>query len=189
MIINGSDLMVFLQKGTGTTGKMVSVAYATNHVLNVTMNTQDISTKDNGAGIWQDFEAGLLGWTLQTDNLLGDTGGQGNSITDLFDRMVSRVPVDIKFALKSNQAGTDGDVPAGGWEPNSSNYYGGKAIITSLNVTAQNGEKATASATFQGCGPLKKTGQGFAATLGQPVAAAVTETTETEVKTETTVKK
>lgn len=44
MILNGSDLMVFVKNGASYN----SVAYATSHSLDISMDQTDISTKDNG---------------------------------------------------------------------------------------------------------------------------------------------
>ena len=45
-IIEGSDLMLFISGASGYR----SVAFATNHTLNISTNTADISNKDTGAG-------------------------------------------------------------------------------------------------------------------------------------------
>ena len=44
MTLNGSDLMLFINNGT----KLQSIAYATSHSLEVSADTKDTSTKDNG---------------------------------------------------------------------------------------------------------------------------------------------
>lgn len=161
--INGSDLMVFAKKGD----QLQSIAYATSHQLNVTMNTKDTSTKDNGNGMWQNSEPGLASWTLQSDNLMSDAAENGLSMNDLFDMFLNRVPVDVAFSLQTNnpdystKLDQEFTAPETGWTPDAANQYRGKALITSLNVTAQNGEKATASVTFTGCGNLQKVGKGI----------------------------
>lgn len=168
--IQGADLMVFAKKND----KLQSIAFATSHTLDVTMNTKDTSTKDNGNGIWQNSEAGLMSWTMQTDNLMSDVSENGLSMNDLFEMMLTRKPVEVAFALQGNNTDYSAKLdeeftaPTEGWTPDTKNQYHGKALITSLNVTAQNGETAKASATFAGCGNLMKMGGGILS----PAAAA-----------------
>ena len=163
MTLNGSDLMAFAEKD----GKLQSIAYATNHQLQVTMNTKDTSTKDNGNGMWQNFEAGLMSWTLQTDNLMSDSAENGLSMNDLFDMMLTRTPIVVAFSLQTNNIDYEKKLdeefvaPKGGWTPDENNMYKGKALVTNFQMNAQNGEKATATATFTGCGNLQKIGSGI----------------------------
>lgn len=189
MTLNGADLMVFVNKD----GTLKSIAYATSHQMNVTMNTKDTSTKDNGNGMWSNFEAGLMGWTLQSDNLMSDSAENGLSMNDLFEIMLLREPVDVAFALQvdledyKDKLDQVFEAPKGGWTPDPNNYYHGKVLVTALNITAPNGEKATASVTLTGCGNLQKVGNGIqkkavAASLSKPVAPATTTTVETAVK-------
>lgn len=163
MKINGSDLMVFVTVG----GKLKSIAYATNHQFQMQMNTKDTSTKDDGNGLWQNFEAGLMSWSLQSDNLMSDAAENGASVNDLFDLMLTRTPVEVAFALQVNNIDYSKKLdeefvaPAGGWTPDPANQYHGKAIITSLTVNAQNGEKANSTVTLTGCGNVQKMGAGI----------------------------
>ena len=46
------------------------------------------------------------------------------------------------------------DVPEGGWTPKANTGYKGKAIITSLELSAPDGENATFSVNLQGTGAL-----------------------------------
>lgn len=137
--INGSDLMLFVEG--------VSVALATNHTLQIQMQTKDTSTKDNGAGMWSNFEAGLMSWNVSSENLMSVESSAGKSINDLFDLMLQRKPVTIIFGLQSNlpdfasKLDQEWDVPDGGWKPDTANHYTGEAMITDLNINAPNGEK------------------------------------------------
>lgn len=161
MTLNGQDLMVFAK--IGTTYK--SIAYATNHTLNVTRATVDSSTKDNGGGEWSYAEKGLASWEMTTENLMAAEAENGHSFNTLFDEFLKGTEVELIFSLQSNEEKFDStkqfEVPEGGWDPDETNCYKGKAIITSLSVTAQNGEKANYNATFTGCGQLLKVGKGI----------------------------
>lgn len=177
--------MVFAMKD----GALKSIAFATSHTLDVSMNTVDSSTKDNGNGMWTNNEPGLMSWIMQTDNLMSDTAENGLSMNDLMDIFLKRQTVEVAFALQGNNTDYTAKLdqeftaPETGWTPDAANQYKGKALITSLNVSAQNDGYATASATFTGCGNLLKVGKGIqgpaaAASLnalaGSPVAAVST---------------
>lgn len=157
--INGSDLMLFID---GT-----SIALATNHTLQVTMATKDTSTKDNGLGMWSNFEAGLMSWNVSSENLMSVASSNGKSINEVFDLYLQRKPVKVVFGLQSNNQDftqkleTEWDVPDGGWKPDTANHYEGDALITDFSINAPNGEKATASISLTGCSNLKKIGNGI----------------------------
>lgn len=141
--IQGGDLMLFLDNK--------SIAYATNHTLEISGETQDTSNKDEGAGGWASNEVSILSWSATSDNLYS-IDGQGNSFEDLFDIMIAKTPVDAIFAKKSSTAV---DVPTGGWTPSATGYKG-KVVITNLSLNAPNGEYSTYTVQFQGVGALDK---------------------------------
>lgn len=177
--------MVFVKKD----GAYKSIAFSKSSTLDVSMNLIDASTKDSGNGMWQNQEPGLASWTVQTDNLMSDKGENGASFNDLMDAFLKREPVELVFGLQTNspdysaKLDTPFTAPEGGWTPDTQNHIGGNALITSLNVTAQNGEYATMSATFTGCGNLQKKGNGIqsgaaAASLAAAPGTKVTTTTK-----------
>lgn len=145
--IKGGDLMLFV--GTGNTSK--SIAYATNHTLEINAETQDVSNKDEGGGDWASTEVNLLSWNATTDNLYS-VDGKGQNYSDLFDLMIAKTPITAVFAKKS---GTATEVPSAGWTASVPKYQG-TCVITSLTLNAPNGEYATFSATFTGVGALTK---------------------------------
>lgn len=146
--IKGGNLMLFV----GTK----SIAYATNHTLEITGDMADTSNKDEGAGDWGSQEVNLLNWTMTSENLYS-LDGEGDNFADLFDIMIAKTPVTAVFALKSQSAT---DVPTGGWTastPAANNpVYEGQVVINSLSLNAPNGEYATYTASFTGVGELKK---------------------------------
>lgn len=165
-IIKGENLMVFAG------GK--SIAFATSHTLEVSLDTREISTKDHG-GKWSEAEAGKINWSMQTENLVGNPG-EGKGYDDLLDLMIAREPIDVVFALEGDSPNYDAGkldyVPTGGWSAKTTNGRKGKAIITSLSLNAPNGEYATMSATFQGVGELSKVGTITAPTAAKSAAPA-----------------
>lgn len=196
MKLFGTDLMVFLD----VEGTPKSIAFAKNHTIEMTMNTIDTSTKDNGFGRWQDNEPGLRSWTMGSENIVGDGTDPGVSIDELTQAFMEGKKVDVVFALQGNMtdllAKNDQEfvVPKEGWNPSGKNYYKGKALITSLNISAPNGDYATGNATFTGCGNLQRLGDGLTKSItalssktSSPVAES-TSTDQTETKT-LTIKK
>lgn len=167
MTINGSDLMVFVK----VNGALKSIAFATSHTLDISLNTVDTSTKDNGNGMWQNNEPGMASWSMSSENLMSDSAENGASMNDLFDIFLKRQKVEVVFALQGNnldysaKLGEEFKAPETGWTPDTKNQYKGEALITSLSVNAANGEKATASVSFTGCGNLMKVGEGLKSSI------------------------
>lgn len=144
-IIQGGMLMLFISQK--------SIPLATNHTLRISAETNDNSNKDVASGIWASSSVKQLSWEATTDNLYSDKG-----ISVLFDAMTKRTVIPAIFAMKSEQASAE--LPASGsWSPSLDHpYFKGNVIITSLEVTAQNGENATFTATFTGVGELVNEG-------------------------------
>ena len=92
--------------------------------------------------------------------------------------MLKREPIEIVFTLQSSitdyadKIDKEFEVPADGWKYDAANNYHGKAIITSLSLTAQNGEKANYSVNLQGTGALLKAGAGIKAATPAAKSAA-----------------
>lgn len=157
MHIQGNNLMVFAQKGD----KMASIACATSHTLQIDTEVVSTSCKDS-TGRFDTSEPGITKWSMTTENLCSDCT-KGVTESDLFDMMLSRLPIDVCFGLEGDSANfLEGkvDAPEGGYKPMATGavQYKGKAYITSFSKTAQNGQIATFSATFTGTGPIEKAG-------------------------------
>jgi len=142
--IEGGDLMLFYNSK--------SIAYATSHTLSINAETQSVNNKDDGAGGWSSEEINLLSWTVTSENLYSEDG-EGIGYDELFQLMISKTPIDVVFALKAESSV---NVPEGGWTPKANNGYSGKVILTSLELNAASGEKATFSVTMNGFGALSK---------------------------------
>ncbi|MBP5785150.1 MAG: hypothetical protein J6W16_06165 [Methanobrevibacter sp.] len=148
--------MLFVKQ---TNGAVHSLAFATSHQFSISANTADISTKDHG--FWSAKEVTGITWNITTDNLY-----TVDTFNELYDRMISRQPVEVYFSLKTptERQGTPATVNLPGdtyttWTPTTTTgedgYYG-KVYITSLSATAASGDNATFSATFDGIGQLAK---------------------------------
>lgn len=155
-IIKGSDLMLFVKQTNGT---VHSLAFATSHSFNISSETSDISTKDHG--FWGAKEITRITWQITTDNLY-----TVDTFNELYDRMISRQPIEVFFCLKNptERQGTPATVNLPGdtydsWTPTTTvgeeGYYG-RVYITSLDATAASGDNATFSATFDGIGAITK---------------------------------
>lgn len=151
-VTNGGDLMLFIN------GK--SIAFATSHSLNISVETVETSSKDTG-GKWVSKAARKISWTASSENLycLPEDENQGSTYDDLFDLMVARQPIEAVFAVESDYKTKKDEVPSGGWTPITTGQYTGKVIITSLDVNAPNGDNATFSASFEGVGALTRTAE------------------------------
>lgn len=143
----GKNLMVFVNG--------VSIALATSHTLGITINTTDITTKDS-VGKFTDTETTNIQWQITSENLCS-FGTDGKSTIDILDLALAGNKVTLKFGLCTP---LDSGVPTGGFTPNATAsdniMYTGDAIITSVNLTANNGERATYQITFTGTGELSK---------------------------------
>ena len=155
-IIKGSDLMLFVKNTNGT---VKSLAFSNSHSFNISSESRDISTKDHS--FWGAKEITRITWQITTDNLY-----TVDTFNNLYDRMISRQPVEVYFCLKTptERQGTPATVNLPGdtydsWTPTTTTgedgYYG-KVYITSLDATAAAGDNATFSATFDGIGAITK---------------------------------
>jgi predicted secreted protein len=151
MILRGTDLMVFTDVAGSGTSK--SIAYATNHTLTLGTASQEISTKDSGGGKWTELNIHKLNWSASSENLYS-YDGKGSNYNDLFEKMLTREPVTLVFALESTYATKPDVVPAAGWTPITAPRYTGTAYITDLSLNAPDGDNASFSVTFTGSGAL-----------------------------------
>ena len=160
-VIKGGDLMLFLESGSESNLTKKSIAFATNHTLNISADTKETSSKDSG-GLWQTSEIGILSWTASSENLYADKGA-GYGYDELFAMMVARKPIKLVFGIEGDSTdlneGKLGQAPAGGWKPKAGSGYEGNAIITGISKNAPNGDNATFTVDFTGVGELKKLGE------------------------------
>lgn len=142
-IVKGSSLMAFVA------GK--SIAHATSHKFSTSAKLG--STADKDSGLWANNEVTGLSWEITSDNLYVVA-----EYDNLFDKLIVGDAIDVVFGLPSDYS-TDGlkveDAGTeGGWTAPTTNMYRGKAIISSLQATANAGDNATYSVTLTGTGAL-----------------------------------
>lgn len=155
--IKGGVLMAFVST---TSANTKSIAFATNHTLNIQAQLADTSNKDEGGGLWGSQDVQLFNWTIDSENFYS-YDGEGANYDDLFDMMIGKDKLTLKFAKRAALTGETDDsaylVPTSGWSVDTTKpYYEGQAIISTLNLTAQNGDYSKYTVTFQGIGPLTK---------------------------------
>jgi len=145
-IIKGRDLMLFDNDGH-------SFSYATNHVLTITAETTDISSKDHG--VWGGSEIARYTWEITSENLYTE-----KDYDKMFELMITGEPFTVRFGLKQTPddptlTPADDSTTLPYWTSQSS-YYEGKAVLTSLVANASNGDNATYNITLTGNGSIKK---------------------------------
>lgn len=145
-IIKGRDLMLFNNDGH-------SFSYATNHVLTITAETTDTSSKDHG--IWGASEISRYTWEITSENLYTE-----KDYDSLFELMIQGEPFTVRFGLKQtpadpSQTPADDSTTLPYWTSEDT-YYEGKVVITSLVANANNGDNATYNITLSGNGAIKK---------------------------------
>lgn len=147
----GNDLMIFIDGA--------SVAFATNHTLTLTTETEDVQSKDsgyNGATM-----AKRIQWEIQSENLYIDAEYQ-----KLLDYQLGRQYVDVVWGVAKVQTGTEtpetgitatDEMASKTWIVDTGvTYYSGKALISSMTLNASAGENATYSVTLTGSGDFEK---------------------------------
>nr|WP_320038855.1 phage tail tube protein [uncultured Bacteroides sp.] len=129
MIINGTDLNLFI---SGTTG-YTAIAAAKSCSLDITAGVIETSSKDSGK--WSEKIAGRLSYKVSTSNMYTDD--TANGYAKLFTLMTNNTPV--LFAYSTDKA-TKG--------------YIGTAIITNLNNSGEMDGAATITCDMEGTGAL-----------------------------------
>ena len=146
-IIKGDELMLFTTQGR-------SLAYATSHTLNISVDVADENTKDHG--IWGSKAVNKISWEITSENLFTD-----EAYDSLFNIMTDRTPVIVYFGKKAetdpDKTVVNDDYP---YWTNGGYSYSGLAVVTSLTANANTGENATLSVTLTGTGTLRKNEDG-----------------------------
>ena len=160
----GEQLQVFF--GSGSTLEVI--AASTSCSINVNADTIDVSSKDSGR--YGSNIAGKISWDVSADALftIPSSGDSRYGYTKLMDSLISGEALDISWASVSNfaeanaasdqSADEDGNVfTATRKQTSAKDLYSGKAVVTSLQLTADNGSLSTYSVTFAGKGKITKT--------------------------------
>lgn len=141
--IAGKDLMIFIN------GK--ATALATSHSLNLNADTSDAASKDDGR--WKRSKITKMGFEMTTEALVS-ANPEVDSFDAMYDLFVAGEEVDVVSGRPSNI--TDDGVPEEGWTAPTTNYYKGKALITSLQKNDPNNENSTMTISLLGNGKLER---------------------------------
>lgn len=144
--VNGKDLMLFTEIGN----KFTAIALATSCKLTVSGETLDTASKDSGK--WTEKMLKKLSFSASSENCFS-ADADINGYDALMTVMLTMKPIKIQVGIPTN-ADAD-ELPANGWE-SPATAYEGMALITSLELNAPDGDKATFSVSFDGTGALKK---------------------------------
>ena len=136
----GKDMMLFVEAK--------ALALATSCKLGLSAETIDTQSKDSG--IWTEKDIKKLSWNASSENVFS-ADADANSYDKLFALFIAHKPVTLKFGIVGNP--DVNEMPAAGWTL-ANGAYTGKAVITSLEANAPDGDKATFSISFEGTGAL-----------------------------------
>ena len=124
-VVCGTDLFVFVED--------VPVANSTNYTLSTKMNVRPTSNKDTG--IWDTGAVGRMSASATCEGMVVYSGGYEL----LINAYRNRVAVTVEFGQKATGVET---LDTAVW------YASGEFIVTSFEMTAQDGANATYSASF-----------------------------------------
>lgn len=153
----GEKVQLWVKDKSGATP--TCLAMATSLSVEISADATDISSKDSGR--WSSSLLGKISWTASASNLFTVA-----DYSKLIDVMVANTPIEIVFAtVKNYDTVTSGDTDSEGmfsntptvWESNDDMYHG-KVIVTSISLSANNGEVASYDVSFTGVGALQKGG-------------------------------
>lgn len=141
--------------GVEILGIFHTIAYATNHTLELAAQTGEISSKDHN-----DRSVGVeitgMSWSINTDNLVEDDASLvACGYSSLKSLMLSGQPFRVHLRYYDASIGTDSLKDNNDWcqkVDDAQAVISGEAIMTSLNLNAGNKQNATYSATFTGKG-------------------------------------
>jgi len=138
-IIEGRDLMLYINTGSESTPTYTPQAAATSHTITYSGETKERVTKDTGNGAYSEKKVTKLGVSIKCEALVsfGDAAGYDK----LLGVMKSREAVKLKYGFSETQSGEK--------------YEEGMFVITSMEQTSAAGEDATYSATFENTGAVE----------------------------------
>ena len=139
-IVYGGSMMLFMKTGATLT----PIAFSTSAKLTVSMATRDAASKDSGN--WGAKLPAKFDWNVGTDALVAyDTVSGTTDIENLYTAMLTRSAIPISFAASTGTSPT--------WSV-SGIAFTGSVYITSIDITAADGDNAQYSISTEGTGEL-----------------------------------
>lgn len=139
--ILGDKLFLFVKDGADT----LPIALGTSCGVDLSADVIEASSKMSGP--WKESLVGQIGYTVSCDFLTSMKTGH-MSFKTLKKLMAARIPIPFIMGKHTKDAAT-------GEYSSSEELVKGNAIITSLNLKADNGALVTSSIGLQGTGPLE----------------------------------
>lgn len=138
-IIEGRDLMLYVNTSTNAAPSYTPQAAATSHTITYSGETKERITKDTGNGAYSEKKVTKLSVSIKCEALTsyGDAAGYDK----LLEVYKNREPVMLKYGFAQE---VEGD-----------KYEEGLFVITSLEQSSPAGEDSTYSATFENSGPVE----------------------------------
>lgn len=147
-IVYGDELQLFLPVTEGNKTVYKSLAFATNHVLSLSADTQEISSKDHG--VYGAKVNTKISWEITADYLYS------SDYATLANAMINRTQLKVIIGNVKDWSENGINNSATYWSPDTNGDFvkQGDVTITSLTLNASNGEVANYSVTLTGSGAL-----------------------------------
>lgn len=159
-LVRGGDILIWV-------GNRV-IAYASSSSLSLNVETQEVTNKDAGGGLYASAVASKISWSMSTSNLYAykPLNPEEVEFKDLmyYAKNGLEVSVTIGHTQNADPANADLETPPAhideipstenGWKPTGIGWKG-QALITSISLNAEVGNNASYDVEFQGIGKLE----------------------------------
>jgi len=147
-IVNGGDILVYMNTGTAISPVWTAIGHATEHSMSIKTELRDRVTKDTGA--WRSRKAGIMDATINIGAL---TTYDGYGYNDLLALFKTRASVLVKYAGRLAADVTAGTAEVA--ETSGDKYEEGSFIIESVDRTDAANTDSTFSVALQSDGELE----------------------------------
>lgn len=131
-----------------------ALGFSTGCKITTTTETGERLTKEAASGKWKEKYVKSFSEEITADGCQLRTADTGRPTYDaLKAKQLAAEPIDVSYGVRD----------ADSREGSATNCYGGKYIITSLELDGQASDDAKYSVKLENCGEVKKTGTGIAA--------------------------
>lgn len=145
-VLFGNDLHLFMNTGTDATPVWTAIACAKKHNIKLSQELRETTSKDSG--MWEESTFGRKSWEVSVEALYENK--DNNGYKNMFESMTTNKMLTIASAVctrdAANVASMDDKI----------DYYTGNVIITSIDLSAGEGENVSYSVSLKGIGELKK---------------------------------
>lgn len=148
-VLDGIDLILSIDGD--------ALGFSTGCKITTTTETGERLTKESAGGKWKEKYVKSFSEEITADGCQLRTADTDRPTYDeLKAKQLAAEPIDVSYGVRTD----------GGREGSTTNCYGGKYIITSLELDGQAGDDAKYSIKLENCGAVAKTGTGIAAAAG-----------------------